>query len=285
MLMEFVDGVTLKQKLQAGPMTVVEAVECVSRVLCALTHAHEKGVVHRDIKPSNVMVTPQGNIKLMDFGMAKAKTDSKLTLSSVQVGTPRYMSSEQIRGSDAALDSRSDLYSVGVFMYELLTKKFPFDVDCRQPLAILSAHLEKTPIPPRNFEPNVPSALNDIILKLLSKDPAARFATAGALHIELNRVREMLKASSPSLPPSAALHIPHVPFRPEARIPPSRRVPKWEKVSDQGGGWSTRFSALGLITILILGSAGGALYFWSQRSQEPVSANRQVQARVDRVGG
>src|SRR5580692_409102 len=115
MLMEFVDGVTLEQRLKQGPLPVEEAVNYICQVLSALEYAHSRGVIHRDIKPANMMLTPAGVVKLMDFGIAKASTDHKLTMTGTTMGSLYYMSPEQIQGA-AGLDARADLYSVGVSM-------------------------------------------------------------------------------------------------------------------------------------------------------------------------
>lgn len=186
MLMEFVEGETLDQRLKAGPLPVAEAVEYIAQTLSALSYAHQRGVIHRDIKPANMMLTPQGAIKLMDFGIAKAATDRKLTMTGTTMGSLYYMSPEQIQGA-ANLDARSDLYSVGVSLYELVTGKRPFDGDSQ--FAIMAAHLEKTPAPPVTIDPRLPAALNDIILLSVGKDPNTRFQTADAFRNALLSVQ------------------------------------------------------------------------------------------------
>jgi serine/threonine protein kinase len=185
MLMEFVDGMTLEQRLKDGPLPVSEAVDYIAQVLSALEFAHQHGVIHRDIKPANMMLTPGGVVKLMDFGIAKASTDQRLTMTGTTMGSLYYMSPEQIQGA-SNIDARADLYSVGVSLYELTTGKRPFDGDSQ--FAIMSAHLEKTPIPPVTIDPKLPQALNDAILMSVAKDPAARFQTAAAFRNALGNV-------------------------------------------------------------------------------------------------
>ena len=167
MVMEFVEGVTLDQRLKDGPLPAAEAVNYIMQVLSALEYAHARGVVHRDIKPANMMLTPAGVVKLMDFGIARSAADHKLTQTGTTVGSLYYMSPEQIQGVTAP-DARSDLYSVGVSLYELVTGKRPFDGDSQ--FAIMSAHLQGTPVPPVTIDPRLPQLLNDVILMSVAKD-------------------------------------------------------------------------------------------------------------------
>jgi eukaryotic-like serine/threonine-protein kinase len=197
MLMEFVEGATLEQTLKnEGPLPVAKAVDYISQVLSALDYAHQHGVVHRDIKPANMMLTPTGTVKLMDFGIAKASSDHKLTMTGTTMGSLYYMSPEQIQGA-SNLDARADLYSIGVTLYELVTGKRPFDGDSQ--FAIMSAHLEKAPVPPITLDPRLPQALNDVILMSVMKNPAERFQTAKAFRNALSNV-----VAAPAAAPVAA---------------------------------------------------------------------------------
>jgi serine/threonine-protein kinase len=185
MIMEFVDGTTLEAKLKDGPIPLSDAIDYVSQVLSALGYAHSQGVIHRDIKPANMMLTPKNVIKLMDFGIAKSKTDRKLTMTGTTLGSLYYMPPEQVQGTD--LDPRSDLYSVGVSLYEMVTGSRPFKGNSDYDLMV--AQLQKAPLPPIDIQPELPKALNDIIMISLEKDPAKRFQSAEAFRFVLQSVK------------------------------------------------------------------------------------------------
>jgi len=201
MLMEFVEGVTLDQRLKEGPLPPAQGLDYIMQVLSALEYAHGRGVVHRDIKPANMIVTPSGVVKLMDFGIARSTADHKLTQTGTTVGSLYYMSPEQIQGVSAP-DARSDLYSVGVSLYELVTGKRPFDGDSQ--FAIMSAHLQGTPVPPVKVDPRLPQLLNDVILMSVAKDAESRFQTAGALRNALGNVARDLNPAAAVAPAAAA---------------------------------------------------------------------------------
>lgn len=176
MVMEFVDGQSLAQMLERGPISMSDSLTYATQVLDALGYAHEHGVVHRDIKPANIMCTRQGAIKLMDFGIARMAADRKLTDTGKTVGSLHYMSPEQIQGTEP--DPRSDIYSFGITLYEMVTGKKPFDGPSNY--SIMSAHLQQQAVPPVNVSAGVPDALSQIILMSIAKDPAQRFQTAKA---------------------------------------------------------------------------------------------------------
>jgi serine/threonine-protein kinase len=196
MIMEFVDGTTLEAKLKDGPIPLHDAIDYVSQVLSALGYAHSQGVIHRDIKPANMMLTPANVIKLMDFGIARSKADRKLTMTGTTLGSLYYMSPEQVQGGD--LDPRSDLYSLGVSLYEMVTGSRPFKGNSDYDLMV--AQLQKAPLPPIDIQPDLPKALNDIIMISLEKDPARRFHSAQAFRLALQSVKGELT----SLPVASA---------------------------------------------------------------------------------
>jgi serine/threonine-protein kinase len=178
--MEYAEGSTLRQLIDAGGTLPVPVVLSLTKQLCrALQHAHERGVIHRDVKPHNLVVTPDGTLKVMDFGTARlAEAPRGLTESGVLFGTPAYMAPESLRG--ATVDARADVYAAGVVMYEALVGRTPFTAGTGSPLVVLTHVLESVPEDPVALNPGVPRALGDVVLDALSKDPARRPASARA---------------------------------------------------------------------------------------------------------
>ncbi|MFF7760641.1 Stk1 family PASTA domain-containing Ser/Thr kinase [Streptomyces griseorubiginosus] len=175
LVMEYVDGMTLRESLYSGPpLTVERALEVTAGVLEALAHAHQHGIVHRDIKPANVMLTWSGQVKVMDFGVARDARDVGMTQTSLVIGTAQYLSPEQAVGH--AVDARSDLYSVGCLLYELLTLRTPFTGE--SPMAVMYQHVQEEPRPPSLYNPEVGPRVDAIVLRALAKDPAYRYQSA-----------------------------------------------------------------------------------------------------------
>ena len=198
MFMEYLEGVTIDVVLRSGRIPIDKAIDYSVQVLSALSYAHAHGVVHRDLKPANMILTPSGVVKLMDFGIARMVADRKLTQTGGTVGSIYYMSPEQIKGG-VAVDARSDLYSLGISLYEMATGARPFKGDSEY--SIMAAHLETTPPPPIEVDPNLPPALSEVILMSLEKDPAQRFQTADAFRAALLSVRGSVQ---PAATPAAA---------------------------------------------------------------------------------
>ena len=184
--MEYLDGRTLKELLIArGPMPIGDAIHYTRQILNALRFAHKKGVVHRDIKPHNVMVDGDGRLKVTDFGIARAGA-SQMTEAGAIVGTAQYLSPEQARG--AAVDQRSDLYSIGVVLYEMLTGNVPFTGE--SPVEIAMKHLSDTPRPPSSIRPEIPPDLDMVVLRALAKNPDDRYQTAEEMDAELAHIAD-----------------------------------------------------------------------------------------------
>jgi serine/threonine-protein kinase len=185
-VMEFVDGVTLRHMLNNGPRILPErALEVIAGVLAALDYAHRHGIVHRDIKPANIMINTNGDAKVMDFGIARAMSDAatSVTATSAVMGTAQYLSPEQARGE--LVDARSDIYSSGCVLYELLTGVTPFNGD--SPVAIAYQHVNEPPKPPSSLDPSIPSTLDAITLNSLAKSPANRYQTAAEMRTDVER--------------------------------------------------------------------------------------------------
>jgi len=175
MVMELVEGNTLESILKQRPIPISRAIDYTRQLLAALNAAHLHGIIHRDVTPANIIVTPEGVIKLTDFGLAKAPAQLRLTQSGRLMGSPHFMSPEQVRGI-TTLDARTDIYSLGAVVYEMVTGKKPFEGE--DAFTIMRAQVESRPVPPVEIEPSVPAGLNTIILKALEKDPWERFQTA-----------------------------------------------------------------------------------------------------------
>jgi len=185
MVMEYVEGTSLATRLERGPIATAEAVNYVDQVLAALSYAHQRQVIHRDIKPANMMLTPEGVVKLMDFGIARTGTDRTLTATGTTLGSMYYMSPEQVKGGTT--DARSDLYSLGVTLYEMVTGQRPFKAD--SDYSLMAAQVQQPPRPPIELRADLPAALNEIILLAMAKEPSQRFQSADAFRKALSSVR------------------------------------------------------------------------------------------------
>lgn len=174
-IMEYIDGITLKEYIEEEKvLTWKDTVHFIIQILRALQHAHEKGIVHRDIKPQNIMMFTDGTIKVMDFGIAKFAREEGKTATDQAIGSVHYISPEQARGD--VTDEKSDIYSVGAMMYEMLTGKKPFDSD--NPVSIAVMHMHDIPERPRAVNPEIPDGLEEIVLKAMEKDPSDRYQSA-----------------------------------------------------------------------------------------------------------
>jgi eukaryotic-like serine/threonine-protein kinase len=221
MIMEYVEGVTLSQRLQQGPLSYADTIAYMDQVLAALAYAHSKGVVHRDIKPANMIVTPQQVTKLMDFGIARStNAEMGLTMTGTTLGSVAYMSPEQVRCEP--IDARSDLYSVGVSLYEMITGQRPYVSDNN--FEVMQAHLQIPPTEPKDVKPDIPLPLSQLIMMAMAKDPGQRFQTADAFRAALGSVAPLVGPPSPAIhvaPPSPTITaeftpVPHAPATPRS---------------------------------------------------------------------
>jgi serine/threonine protein kinase/beta-lactam-binding protein with PASTA domain len=285
--MEFLDGRSLKEMIVGrGPAPVKTAIDYARQILAAIGFAHRNGIVHRDIKPHNVLVSPEGRLKVTDFGIARSGASQMTEVGSI-IGTAQYLSPEQARGSP--VDQTSDLYSVGVVLYEMLTGQVPFTGDT--PLEIAMKHLSAVPKPPSELRPDAPHDLDLIVLRALAKSPEERYQTAEEFDRDLSQVAEGLPVASetadaatavlsgsgilaaaptaivsPTTPPPTTPTRPAPPGRtPPAGYygyegPPRRRRPVWP--------W--------ILSLLLLAAAGGAAWFAYTKIQEQLNANKPV---------
>ncbi len=214
-VMPFVESGTLTDLLKGQPLPLKQIRALVSQIGDALDYAHSRGLVHRDVKPSNVLIDARGNCLLTDFGIAKiVEGTAKFTGTGGLIGTPAYMSPEQGRGDK--VDARTDVYALGVMLYEMVTGRVPFDAET--PIAIVFKHIQDPLPPPSTLNPDIPDALERVILKALAKDPNDRFAATG----------EMVQALQAALPDVTQPAI-STPTVPQKKIPPPTpaRRPKW----------------------------------------------------------
>jgi eukaryotic-like serine/threonine-protein kinase len=269
--MEYLEGQTLKELAAVrGPLSIREGIAYARQILAALRFAHRKGLVHRDIKPHNALIDDDGRVKVTDFGIARAGPASQMTEAGSIIGTAQYLSPEQARGG--AIDQRSDLYSIGVVLYELLTGTVPFTGDT--PVEIAMKHLSSVPEPPSARRAEIPRPLDQVVLRALAKDPDERYASAEEMDAELARVAEGLPVSTETadaatavlagagVTDAAATAVVRAPTRPRTYAPPpseyyyeppsTRRRPVWP--------W--------LLALLLLVAAGFAGWFAFQTIED-----------------
>lgn len=274
-VIEYIPGTDLKTMIKHhGRFTIDEAIPLIVQACAGIGYAHRAGLVHCDVKPHNMLVTPDQRLKVTDFGIARALAsihpDEK---NDVVWGSPQYFSPEQATG--AAPSPASDVYSLGVILYEMLTGRLPFISDNATELARM--HREVDPIPPRHFNPSIPEALDQIILKILSKEPSARYRSAdqlGRILVNFSHQADPFLANIPTTPSQVANHAPTVmtatvPVRAAApaavgatrpNLPPRIAPPAAQAVEEDPPNeidWGT--IALGLLTALI---AGGLIPWW-----------------------
>ncbi len=244
-VMEFIDGRPLSSILKtAGSLSAERTADVGAHVAAALGYAHKHGVIHRDVKPGNVLITDEGQVKVTDFGIARAiNTEESLTQTGAVMGTATYFSPEQAEG--IGVDSRSDIYSLGVVLFEMVTGRPPFLGDT--PVAVASKHVRDHPPAPRELNPSIPPTFEAIILKAMAKDPAHRYRTAEELRADLLRFNEgrsvlaMDDADAATAMLAGAAGVrprwsgPSIPTRPgRCRCPPTHRTTKTPRTAPTG---------------------------------------------------
>lgn len=187
-VMELLDGITLKQYMQkkGGKLAWREALHFITQIMKALSHAHSRGIIHRDIKPHNIMVLRDGSLKVADFGIARLTSAAQATLTQEALGSVHYISPEQARGS--RIDARSDIYSAGVVLYEMITGRLPYEGD--SPVAVAIQHINSIPLSPREIDPEIPEALEAITMKAMASDVNQRYISADAMLADLEEFRK-----------------------------------------------------------------------------------------------
>lgn len=283
--MEFLDGRSLKELIVGrGPAPIAVAVEYARQILSALRFAHRHGIVHRDIKPHNVLVDGEGRVKVTDFGIARAGA-SQMTEAGSIVGTAQYLSPEQARG--ASVDQRSDLYSLGIVLYELLTGEAPFEGDT--PVEIAMKHLSQVPAPPSALRPELPPELDMVVMRALAKEPDDRYQSAEEMEADLERVARGAPVAAAT--EEGATRVMRIPAaissaaattitRPRAGAgiqPPEYYAPEPPRKRRSVWPW---FVAL----LFVVVAAGGGWYAYSQLST-PSVPKVQVQNYVDLRSG
>jgi eukaryotic-like serine/threonine-protein kinase len=282
-VMEYSDGRTLADLLgEDRRLLPSRSLEIIAGVLLALDQSHRKGIVHRDIKPSNVMVTRQGAVKVMDFGIARSLTGSQATITQTAqvIGTAQYMSPEQVRGEQA--DARSDLYSAGCLLYELLTGRPPFVG--QSAVAVAYQHVRENPVPPSHLVPQIPPWADGVVLKAMAKIPADRYQHADDMLADIQRAVSGVPVSQPPparvpsqtpWPGGAAVQAP--PVQPPPAQPPPAQPPPASAIPGHGGAagrpprhrrravlWTVAgvltLAAIGVAAYLVLASGNAKAY-------------------------
>jgi serine/threonine protein kinase len=294
MIMEYVEGTTLGSRVERGPIPCGEALNYIDQVLAALSYAHERHIIHRDIKPSNMMLTPEGVVKLMDFGIARSGPDLGLTITGMTLGSLAYMSPEQVKCE--AIDARSDLYSVGVSLYEMVTGQRPFKADSN--FAIMQAHLKEVPRQPVELKPDLPAAVSSIIVMAMEKEPAQRFQSADAFRNALHAVAGGLgaalqpaarpgtvaagagagtvRASVPTIPATVAVGSQVFPGTqsPPAAVAQTMPMPPPQTSSSGHRGLYVTLGAVIVLAVLVAAGIFGPRYFGTRANEGASSQSK-----------
>ena len=252
-VMEYVDGVTLRDIVHNdGPMPPRRALEVIADACQALNFSHQHGIIHRDVKPANIMISDAGAVKVMDFGIARALADTgnKVTQTAAVIGTAQYLSPEQARGE--SVDARSDVYSLGCVLYEILTGEPPFVGD--SPVAVAYQHVREDPIPPSQKRAGISAELDAVVLKALTKNPDNRYQSAAEMRADLVRVHSGEKPEAPKVLTQAERTMMMAPSRSSSRDD-SGSTPARYDYADSGrssvGRWLVAAAVLAILTVVV----------------------------------
>ena len=254
-VMEYVDGVTLRDIVHTdGPMPARRALEVIADACQALNFSHQHGIVHRDVKPANIMISKTGAVKVMDFGIARAIADSgnSVTATAAVIGTAQYLSPEQARGEQ--VDARSDVYSLGCVLYEVLTGQPPFVGD--SPVAVAYQHVREDPVPPSQKRPDISPELDAVVLKALAKNPDNRYQSAAEMRNDLVRVHSGEKPDAPKVMTHADRTMMMSSSRPGQRgdgaaAPVTYDYSDTERAGGSVGKWLVALSILAILTVVV----------------------------------
>jgi beta-lactam-binding protein with PASTA domain/predicted Ser/Thr protein kinase len=254
-VMEYVDGVTLRDIVHTdGPMPYKRAIEVIADACQALNFSHQHGIIHRDVKPANIMISKAGAVKVMDFGIARALADANnVTQTAAVIGTAQYLSPEQARGEK--VDARSDVYSLGCVLYEMLTGEPPFVGD--SPVAVAYQHVREDPVPPSTKHSGISPELDAVVLKALAKNPDNRYQTAAEMRTDLVRVHNGEAPEAPKVFSAAErtsmLNAPAAPSRVEEteEIPRSAAFVENDRAGGSIGRWLIAVAILAILTVVV----------------------------------
>ena len=255
-VMEYVEGVTLRDIVHTdGPMPAQRAIETIADACQALNFSHQHGIIHRDVKPANIMISKTGAVKVMDFGIARAIADSghSVTQTAAVIGTAQYLSPEQARGD--TVDARSDVYSLGCVLYEILTGEPPFIGD--SPVAVAYQHVREDPVPPSQRHAGISPELDAVVLKSLAKNPENRYQTAAEMRADLIRVHSGEAPDAPKVLTDAERTSLLASAGPLDRTPPTEHLPRHQSEyaeRDRGqsvGRWLIAVAMLAVLTVVV----------------------------------
>ena len=254
-VMEFVDGVTLRDIVHTdGPMPLRRAIETIADACQALNFSHQHGIIHRDVKPANIMISKAGAVKVMDFGIARAIADSgnSVTQTAAVIGTAQYLSPEQARGD--TVDARSDVYSLGCVLYEILTGEPPFIGD--SPVAVAYQHVREDPVPPSERYEGISPELDAVVLKALAKNPDNRYQTAAEMRADLVRVHNGETPDAPKVLTDAERTSMLAATGSPGRTPPTEQMPRQQPEYERERGasvgrWLIAVAVLAVLTVVV----------------------------------